>query len=140
MGSKKLSILIIEDNESDIYLAESALEELEGFNIDLIVAVDGSSGLKALKEDDFDVAFVDFNLPKYDGPTILKRVSAEIRSKCYILTTSDAETHINETESLDVAGYITKPLNQAHFRAALNSVVHVTVSQDVKFLHKKRKK
>jgi len=139
MDREKISILIVEDNQSDIFLAESALEELEDYEVELIIAVDGEAGLKALHADDYNIAFIDFNLPKYDGPTILGKVGQDIRDKCFMLTTSDADENITQSEKLKVAGYITKPLNQAHFISALNAVVRVAVSKDVKFLHKRRK-
>jgi len=139
MNRHKISILIVEDNQSDIFLAESALEELEGYDVELIIAVDGEAGLKALLANDFNIAFVDFNLPKYDGPTILGKVGQGVREKCFMLTTSDAEENITQSERLKVAGYITKPLNQADFISALNAVVRVAVSKDVQFLNKRRK-
>ena len=139
MSRKKVSILIIEDNETDIYLAEAALGYLTDYDVELVVAKDGEAGLKALKANDYDVAFVDFNLPKYDGPTILAKVGLEIRSKCFMLTTSAADVHITQMDSLKVAGYITKPLSQAHFREDMHAVVVIAVSSDIQFLHKNRK-
>jgi CheY-like chemotaxis protein len=139
MARNKVSILIIEDNETDIYLAEAALGYLTDYDVELVIAKDGAAGLKALKADDYDVAFVDFNLPKYDGPTILEKVDQSIRSKCFMLTTSAADEHIAQVDSLKVAGYITKPLSQAHFREAMHAVVIVALSKDIKFLHKNRK-
>lgn len=140
MSRQHITILIVEDNQADIFLAEAALEELEAYEVSLLVAEDGETGLQALKKNEFDVAFIDYNLPKYDGPTILAKVSQEIRDKCFMLTTSDADENIAQSEKLQVSGYVTKPLNQAHFRNALNSVVQIALSSDVKFLHKKRQR
>ncbi len=60
MDRQKISILIVEDNQSDIFLAESALEELEDYEVELIIAEDGEAGLKALRADDYNIAFIDF--------------------------------------------------------------------------------
>ena len=137
MSRKKVDVLIIEDNEADIFLAQCALENLSGYEVSFFVAKDGTSGLAALKEGNFDVAFVDFNLPGYDGPTILSQVDPEIRYRSFMLTTSAIDAHVTQMFDLDVAGYITKPLNQIHFREALNAVICVAVSDDIKFFTKR---
>ncbi len=138
MSRKKVSILIIEDNEADIFLAQYALENLSGYEVELFVARDGAAGLQALQDNEFDVAFVDFNLPKYDGPTILSQVHSDVRAKSFMLTTSAQDEHIAQMMELKVAGYVTKPLSQSHFKEAMNAVICVAVSEDIKFLHKHR--
>ena len=68
---KKLSILIIDDEESQLLSLKSFLSRR---NFDVVTANDGESGFNKLKEQLFDVVLTDFRMPKWDGYTVLKNI------------------------------------------------------------------
>ena len=68
---KKLSILIIDDEESQLVSLKSFLSRR---NFEVATANDGESGFNKLKESQFDVVLTDFRMPKWDGYTVLKNI------------------------------------------------------------------
>ena len=51
-------------------------------------AKDGASALKALDDQSFDVAFLDYKLPDMDGLELLKKVQAQCPEMAVVMITS----------------------------------------------------
>lgn len=66
-----MKVLIIEDDAKLARLIEGVLRE-EGFTVD--VALDGESGLAMGLAGGYDVAIVDWMLPRRDGPSIVREM------------------------------------------------------------------
>ena len=64
-------ILIVDDNEQ-IRLALLAFLESVGYDVDL--APDGSSALRAVRGNEYDLLIVDHNMPGLEGPEVVKRI------------------------------------------------------------------
>jgi two-component system response regulator len=124
---KTKTILLIEDNPSDVELTKRALGKGRILN-QLIVASDGQEALDYLfgagayagrDPSDFPtLTLLDLKLPKVSGLDVLRRVRAEAitrRMPVVILTSSREEQDMAAGYDLGVNSYIRKPVDFEHF-------------------------
>lgn len=112
MGKK---ILVIEDNEQNMYLMHFLLES-NGFTV--IEALNGQVGIQKAIEEHPDVILLDIQLPEMDGYQIAKilRKTKDVETIPIIAVTSYAMA--GDREKILAAGatdYIEKPINPATF-------------------------
>jgi len=69
----KTNILVIDDEEVIRLLFKETLEEL-GHRV--ITAKTGSEGLEVVKQQDFDVVFLDLKMPGMDGAELFRQIKA----------------------------------------------------------------
>ncbi len=105
-------ILVIEDKDSMAQMLKDALE-LEGYEV--IVAKDGSEGIKRIKESKVDVVITDLKLPKKDGLEVLKASKEDNPLIPVIIMTAygSIDTAVNAMK-LGAYDFITKPLDLDH--------------------------
>ena len=122
-----VEILIVEDNEQDLALAQRALRKAKVSNR-IHVARDGEEALQFLfcegphaerkMEDGPKVILLDLKLPKIDGLEVLQRIKSDTRTKAIpvvVLTSSKEQSDVVETYNLGVNSYIVKPVNFEQF-------------------------
>jgi CheY-like chemotaxis protein len=122
-----VEILIVEDNEQDLALAQRALRKVNVTNR-IHVARDGEEALEFLfcegqfaerkVEDGPKVILLDLKLPKIDGLEVLQRIKSDPRTKSIpvvVLTSSKEQNDVVETYNLGVNSYIVKPVNFEQF-------------------------
>lgn len=122
-----VEILIVEDNEQDLALAQRALRKANVTNR-IHVARDGEEALEFLFcEGEFadrkieagpKVILLDLKLPKIDGLEVLQRIKSDARTKfipVVVLTSSKEQNDVVETYNLGVNSYIVKPVNFEQF-------------------------
>lgn len=112
MGKK---ILVIEDNEQNMYLMHFLLES-NGYSV--IEALNGQVGIQKAIDEHPDVILLDIQLPEMDGYQIAKilRKTPDIDTIPIIAVTSYAMA--GDREKILTAGatdYIEKPINPATF-------------------------
>jgi two-component system response regulator len=125
MNSK--TILLVEDNQSDVELARRALERRRIVNT-VVVAEDGQDALDYLfgggayagrDVSDFPIlALLDVKLPRVNGLEVLRRIRADARTRrmpVVILTTSQEEQDVAAGYDLGVNSYIRKPVDFEQF-------------------------
>lgn len=113
----KTKILVIEDNEQNLYLATFILEK-NGYEV--IKAKDGTTGVKLAIQEKPDLIIMDIQLPDIDGLEATKRIRAsEVDGEIPIIAlTSYAMTGDKEKAlSAGCTGYIEKPINADTFIA-----------------------
>ena len=121
MNKKPITILLAEDDHDDCYLIGEALEE-SGIQHKLFVVENGEELLNYLsrqgKYQDTtvypkpNVILLDLKMPLLDGKEALMQIKKNPQLKripIIVLTTSQADEDINETYSLGITGFITKP-------------------------------
>jgi two-component system, response regulator len=134
MQTKNKTILLVEDNDSDVELAKRAL--IKG-NIatDIVVAGDGQEALDYMfgtgKYEGRDVTqmpalvLIDLQLPLIDGTETLRRIRADKRT-CHqvvvVLTSSLEKADLLNCYELGVNSYIRKPVDFARFTETLKCV------------------
>jgi CheY-like chemotaxis protein len=128
------SILLVEDNPSDIALTRRALEKNHIANT-LIVQKDGQEALDFV----FGIAgkpnldplalpaliLLDLKLPRVDGLEFLRRIRADPRTRrlpVVILTTSREDQDVAASYDLGANSYIRKPVDFVQFSEAIRQL------------------
>jgi len=111
----KGNILVIEDNEQNLYLVRFILEK-NGYQVH--AAMDGQAGIDMAAQLKPDLILLDIQLPVMDGYTVAKNLSAnpELASIPIVAVTSHAMVG-DRDKALEVGckGYIEKPINPDTF-------------------------
>lgn len=131
---KPKSILLIEDNSSDIELARRAFSKVQIMN-ELVVAEDGQEALDFFlgtgKHEGRDIkelpalTLLDLKLPIIDGLEVLRRIRRMDHTKrlpVVILTSSREDTDVISSYDLGVNSYIRKPVDFVQFVEAIQNL------------------
>ncbi len=134
MASKKIEILLIEDNPDDVKLALKAFEKSQLTNCIHIVN-DGEEALDFIyskgkfenheKFSDLKLILLDLKLPKIDGLEVLKIIKSDPQRKkipIVVLTSSKEERDILESYKLGVNSYIVKPIDFDQFIKSVTDI------------------
>ena len=125
MSDKLLNILLVEDDELDVMNVRRAFKKNNILN-PLYVAENGLEALAALRGErpetglpaDRRIILLDLNMPKMGGIEFLRELRADESLRLIpviVLTTSAEERDKVEAYSLNVAGYIVKPVTLINF-------------------------
>jgi CheY-like chemotaxis protein len=128
------TILLIEDNPSDVALTKRALEKARIVNR-LVVAEDGQEALEYLfgtgvfaGRDATDaplLALMDLKLPKVPALDVLRKIRSDARTRrvpVVILTTSSEDQDIAAGYDLGVNSYIRKPVDFNQFLTTMEQL------------------
>lgn len=129
LGDRTAEILLVEDNEGDAFLIESALKEA-GFASRIRHVADGPSALEYLHSRPGgsripDLVLLDLNLPGMDGREILAQLKgdAELRRiPVIVLTTSDNPQDIQSSYDRLANCYVTKPVQIDEFFESIRAI------------------
>ncbi|QOC92452.1 response regulator [Micromonospora craniellae] len=132
MGARTLDpvhILVVDDDPGDVLMIEEALASS---TVDKVIDVvsDGEEAMEFLRREGRhigahrpDVILLDLNMPRMDGRQVLGEVKndEDLRTiPIVVLTTSNADTDIISSYTLQANAYVTKPIDLDDF----NDVVH----------------
>ena len=112
----KRTILIIEDNEQNLYLATFLLEQ-NGFQV--VAASNGPEGVELAGRVQPDLIILDIQLPQMDGYAVARalRQNPVLKDVPIVAVTSYAMVGDRErTLAAGCNGYIEKPINPDTFR------------------------
>ena len=131
MMSRKLEVLLIEDDPEDVDLTQEALERSKVM-IKLNVVNDGEEALAYLRrEGQYQecpkpaLVWLDLNLPGMSGQEILSAIRRDPSIKhipIVVLTTSDADEDILKSYQLGANCYVQKPIGIREFQEMLNDL------------------
>jgi len=130
MNSK--TILLVEDNQSDIDLTIRAFERAHILN-ELVVAEDGQEALDILignesQKDNRDLpalVLLDINLPKVDGIEVLRAIRQNRLTHnqlVVVLTSSIEERDMKQAYDLGANSYVRKPVDFHQFSTVIQSL------------------
>ncbi len=132
-NEKYKTILLVEDNPTDVLLTREALEEA-GMNVRLHVAEDGEAALDFLEQRATfsgaprpDLVLLDLNMPKKDGRSVLAdmRKNQNLRRiPVVVLTTSSQQEDVEKSYNLCANCYIQKPVDFNHFSEVVRLIEH----------------
>lgn len=115
---KPLLILMVDDDEDDRFLTQTALEESE-VECKLIFAKDGTEVLDMLLNGSSDslgeipnIILLDLNMPLKNGWQVLQELKSNKSLKhipVVIFTTSSSSDHVVKSYAMGANSYITKP-------------------------------
>jgi len=108
-GTRKGSILIIDDEESILGILEGYLS---GRNYEVITAGSGERALEVSEKREFDVALVDLKLPDTSGLDLICRFNnSRPDMKCIVMTAYASLESTIEALRMNVFDYIIKPFD-----------------------------
>lgn len=131
MPESIINIFLVEDDEVDIMNVKRAFKKNNITN-PLYVAGNGIEALNMLKgENGIDkipkprIILLDLNMPKMGGIEFLKEMRQidDLKNiSVFVMTTSNEDNDKVEAYSLNVAGYILKPLSMESFVSAVSTL------------------
>jgi len=106
-------ILVVEDNEINQQVAR---ELLEAAGMVVAVASDGCEGLNAVRHGDFDLVFMDIQMPEMDGNEACRRIRAELGEQGQALPVIAMTAHAMAEDrqrslAAGMSDYLTKPID-----------------------------
>lgn len=129
---KKLNVIYVEDDEADVDFVRSALSATssEGFNI--TVLEDGEQAVNFFKQNGDSngfiaphLVFLDLNLPKVSGFSVLKHIKASDHFKeipVVVLSTSQVVADVKEAYRIGANGFVTKPANFDGYKETMKRI------------------
>lgn len=122
VSKESLSILIIEDNAQ---LAANLYDYLEACGHSLDAAPDGVSGLHLAVSKDYDAIVLDWNLPRLDGLTLLRRLRREARKKVPVIMLTARDQLADKIDGFEsgLDDYLVKPVALPEIEVRLRSLV-----------------
>ncbi len=121
MESRKINILLVEDDEVDIMNIRRAFKKGNIGN-SLFIARNGLEAISILQGNENEgvavpssrlLILLDLNMPKMGGIEFLQLLRSDLKLKSIpvvVLTTSDEEMDRMQAYNLNVAGYLLKPI------------------------------
>ncbi|HEY41333.1 MAG TPA: response regulator [Dehalococcoidia bacterium] len=116
-------ILIIEDEE-DIRDFAARVLELEGYRV--LQAVNGSEGLRMLRQYPVSLVLLDLRLPDCDGWALLTELKGDphlSRVPVVMFTASAAESRRSQALAIGAIDYLVKPLSAARLKETVHNVL-----------------
>ena len=109
MPFKKISAVIIEDSEVDLWLLTFMLKKIGNVNI-LNFSRSGTDGIKLIEKYKPELVFLDLDLPGASGIEIARMIRKKnIRSNIVFVTAF--EQYANEVKEFEPLDYLVKPLS-----------------------------
>lgn len=115
----KAKILVIEDNEQNMYLTTFILEK-HGYTV--YQAWNGQAGLELVKQVKPDLILLDIQLPEVDGYAVaheLRQISALASTPIVAVTSYAMAGDRERILAVGCDGYIEKPINPNTFMAEI---------------------
>ena len=129
--NKPITILMVEDNATDVMITKEALAHAKVIN-SLHVVDDGIDALdflhrrgKHAKAPRPDLIFLDLNMPRKNGQEVLQEIKSDDKLKhipVVILTTSKAEEDVLKAYGLFANCYVVKPVDFDVFAEVVRSI------------------
>ena len=128
---RPIEILLVEDNEGDIFLTKKAFSKAKIVN-NIQVALNGEEAMQILRREGPygdnkrpDIILLDINLPKKNGQEVLKEIkeNPELRRiPVVILSSSKAEQDIMKSYDSYASSYIIKPVDIRQFQGVIEAI------------------
>jgi CheY-like chemotaxis protein len=133
----KFHILHIEDDELDALNVQRFLRATDHVS-GITYASDGVDALAELRSGDLPlndlVVLLDIRLPRMDGFEFLRELRADPELRhlpVVVLSTSEDEQDLATAYTLNVAGYLVKPLSVERLRSCLSAFARYWASQEL---------
>jgi two-component system, chemotaxis family, response regulator Rcp1 len=131
MSTRPVQILMVEDNDGDVFLTMEALKSAKVAN-EVSVVHDGVECMDYLRRKGKyadasrpDLILLDLNLPRKDGREILAEIKPDPSLRTIpvvVLTSSTAEQDVVKAYDLNANCYIVKPFDFTNLMAVVKSI------------------
>ncbi len=126
----KARILVIEDNEQNMYLVTFILEK---HDYQVIQASNGLDGIELARQQSPDLILLDIQLPVMDGYAVARELrKIEALSEKHIIAVTSYAMPGDREHALEAgcSGYIEKPINPETFISQVEDYLNSSVSRD----------
>jgi len=117
-------VLIVDDTATDRVAVSNVLKQYK--DVVLVEAINGQSGFDMAKQHKPDLIIMDIVMPQVSGFESLRLLKSDAETKgipVFLLTTKAQESDKFRGKQLGAAGYMTKPVKEAEFRAMVGSLL-----------------
>jgi len=125
-------VLVIDHNKTSLMILERMLRS---FLLDVTSLRDPFETIELLEKENFDLLFIDFNLPELSGIDLYKRlvVNTEIKvPKTIFVSATGRESFYNQANQLGVKNFLVKPINQSLMFDAVMDALKGTTTKEAK--------
>lgn len=120
MNHHEISILYVEDEK---YIRDELAEILSLDFKELYVASDGEEGLELYKEHRPELTISDIQMPKMDGLLLSGKIlEIDSQAKIILTTAFNEESHLKESQRLNIFDYIKKPIDLNDLYSAIERI------------------
>ncbi len=122
----EMKVLIVDDMENMCKSIRNMMKILK-FGNSYTLCYSGEQALKKMKEYSFDIAIIDWNMPKMKGIELLEHIRADknLRDMPVIMITAESNKEIvAEAAESDIDAYILKPLTVKALENKIISVIN----------------
>ncbi len=125
--SQAFSVLVVDDEADARTILRSELEKVSGVTLKVAVATNGDEALNKLKDDPFDLVFLDYRLPPTNGLDILEKIRQHHPKTAVVMTTAAGNEQVAVAAMKKGAmDYITqKDLRQTDLGQLLRRVIEI---------------
>jgi CheY-like chemotaxis protein len=128
MTEKKARLLIVDDNPS-ITDSICALLTRKGYVVE--AALNGTSALRKIMDNDFDIIICDIEMPGMSGLDLLEKIRLDSRIQEVILMTGILDTdYFIRAIKLGAADFISKPVDLHQLQKSIETVMEKIKSRD----------
>ena len=134
MNSRPMQIVLVEDNDGDVFLVRRALNR-NAVHYELRLARNGEEALQIVAENGEgqrpDIFILDLNLPRFSGGEVLTRIrsnSAFDATPVMILTSSDSVRDRVRALELGADSYFCKPTDLTAFMGLGRIIEEIVVA------------
>jgi len=115
-----MKILVIDDDTSIIRMLTEMLQDthtVEG-------TTSAESALEILKQNEFDIVFIDYDMPEHDGLWFMRNANLPKHTAALLFTGNLNKHVLFEMFKLGVTGYLTKPVSLEEVQRHLDFHTH----------------
>jgi len=123
--------LVVDHNKTSLMIIERMLRS---FSLEVMSLNDPFEAIELLKRENFDLLFIDFNLPELSGIDLYKRliVNTEIQvPKTIFVSATGRESYYNQANQLGVKNFLVKPISQSLMFDSVMNALKSTAMSDV---------
>ena len=123
----KIRALVVDDSRSMRRIVMKGLRHAQLAEFEFQEAVDGDDALEKFNPEEYDIVFIDWNMPKMNGIDVVRKIredSANDQVKLVMVTSNKTMDFV--TEALDDAGangFISKPFTPKDMRNKLEQII-----------------
>ena len=126
-----LKILIAEDMKLNYLVLQRMLDKIILNDKEIIWAKNGQEAIDFVKDNDFDIIFMDIKMPVLDGYQATKQIKSLYPNIPIIAQTAYAhEEDYNKAIAIGFDGYLTKPINSSALKIILQDFFAIKITSD----------
>lgn len=133
---KNTTVLLVDDNDINLEMERLILEE---YGLTVYTAKSGMEAISSVKENSFDMIFLDLHMPEMDGYETARRLRLlkNCRYTPVIALTADVVSGVKEkVEQSDMNAYLSKPFQPEQLRKLIAEYLHISKNEPERILTK----